>query len=45
MNPTGVERLRLRFIHLIAAAVFWLVAALIWMLKVVPKVAIADIEE
>ena len=31
-----------RTIHLMAAAVFWLVAALIWMVKVVPNVTIPD---
>jgi uncharacterized protein involved in response to NO len=34
-----------RTIHLVAAAITWLVAVLIWMWKVVPKVVIADQEE
>jgi uncharacterized protein involved in response to NO len=34
-----------RTVHLIAAAISWLIAALIWMGKVIPKVAIADLEE
>ena len=34
-----------RTIHLIAAAILWLIAALIWMGKVIPKVTIADLEE
>ena len=33
-----------RTIHLVAAAICWLVAALIWAIKVLPKVAIADPE-
>lgn len=33
-----------RTIHLVAAAVFWLIASLIWMMKVVPKVTIPDPE-
>ena len=36
---------RARTVHLIAAAIFWLIAVLIWMGKVIPKVAIADLEE
>jgi hypothetical protein len=34
-----------RTVHLIAAAISWLIAALIWMGKVIPKVAMADLEE
>lgn len=34
-----------RSTHLIAATIFWLIAALIWMVKVIPKVAIPDSEE
>lgn len=34
-----------RAVHLVAGAIFWLFAALIWMVKVVPKVAIPDPEE
>jgi uncharacterized protein involved in response to NO len=34
-----------RTVHLIAAAISWLIAVLIWMGKVIPKVAIADLEE
>ena len=34
-----------RTVHLIAAAITWLVAALIWMGKVIPKVVIAEVEE
>jgi uncharacterized protein involved in response to NO len=34
-----------RTVHLVAAAIFWLIAVLIWMGKVIPKVAIADLEE
>jgi uncharacterized protein involved in response to NO len=33
-----------RTIHLIAAAAFWLIAALIWMVKVIPNVAITELE-
>lgn len=36
---------RTRTIHLVAAAVFWLIALLFWMGKVIPKVAIPDHEE
>ncbi|HEX7516825.1 MAG TPA: NnrS family protein [Chthoniobacterales bacterium] len=36
---------RARTVHLIAAAMFWLIAVLIWMGKVIPKVAIPDLEE
>lgn len=36
---------RARTVHLIAAAIFWLIAVLIWMGKVIPKVTIADLEE
>ena len=35
---------RARIIHLLAAAVCWLVAALIWIIKVLPKVTIAEEE-
>jgi uncharacterized protein involved in response to NO len=34
-----------RTVHLIAAATFWLVALLIWMGKVIPRVAIPDVAE
>jgi uncharacterized protein involved in response to NO len=34
-----------RILHLLGAAICWLVAAFIWMVKVIPKVAIADLEE
>ena len=34
-----------RTVHLVAAAIFWLIGVLIWMGKVIPKVAIADREE
>lgn len=34
-----------RTIHLVAAAICWLVAALIWMVKVIPKVVVPDPEE
>ena len=34
-----------RILHLLAAAICWLVAALVWMLKVLPKVAIAEPEK
>jgi uncharacterized protein involved in response to NO len=33
-----------RTIHLVAAAICWLIAALIWMVKVIPKVVIPDPE-
>jgi uncharacterized protein involved in response to NO len=33
-----------RTVHLVAAAIAWLIAALIWMGKVIPKVAISDPE-
>jgi uncharacterized protein involved in response to NO len=36
---------RTRTIHLIAAAIVWVIAVLIWIGKVIPKVAIADVEE
>jgi uncharacterized protein involved in response to NO len=36
---------RTRTIHLVAAAVFWLIAILAWLGKVIPKVAIPDQEE
>jgi uncharacterized protein involved in response to NO len=31
-----------RTVHLVAAAIAWLIAALIWMVKVIPKVAVPD---
>ena len=34
-----------RTVHLVAAAIVWLIAVLIWMGKVIPKVVIADVEE
>jgi hypothetical protein len=34
-----------RILHLVAAAICWVVAALIWAAKVLPKVALADPEE
>lgn len=34
-----------RSVHLVAAAIFWLIAVLIWIGKVIPKVAIHDLEE
>jgi uncharacterized protein involved in response to NO len=34
-----------RTMHLVAAAICWLIATLIWMIKVVPKVTIAEPEE
>jgi uncharacterized protein involved in response to NO len=34
-----------RTIHLVAAAICWLIAALLWMVKVIPKVVIPDPEE
>ena len=34
-----------RTVHLIAAALSWMIALLIWMLKVLPKVTMADPEE
>jgi len=36
---------RARTAHLLAAALFWLVAVLIWTGKVIPKVMIPDREE
>ena len=33
-----------RTVHLVAAAIFWLIASLIWMVKVIPKVLIPDPE-
>jgi uncharacterized protein involved in response to NO len=33
-----------RTVHLVAAAIAWLIAALIWMVRVIPKVAIPDSE-
>ncbi len=35
---------RARIIHLLAAAICWLVAALIWIIKVIPKVTISEDE-
>jgi hypothetical protein len=35
---------RPRIIHLLAAALLWLAASVIWMIKVIPKVAIAEEE-
>jgi hypothetical protein len=34
-----------RTVHLVAAAIAWLIAALIWMVRVIPKVAIRDSNE
>ena len=34
-----------RTVHLVAAAIAWLIAALIWMVRVIPKVAIPDSNE
>jgi uncharacterized protein involved in response to NO len=34
-----------RNVHLVAAALFWIAAVVLWMVKVLPKVAIADREE
>ncbi len=34
-----------RIIHLVAAALFWIAALLIWMVKVLPKVTIAERDE
>ncbi len=34
-----------RIIHLVAAALFWIAALLIWMVKVLPKVTIAERED
>ncbi len=34
-----------RTVHLVSAALFWIVGVLIWMAKVLPKVAIAEPEE
>ena len=31
--------------HLVAAAICWLVGVLIWMVRVVPKVTVAEPEE
>jgi hypothetical protein len=31
--------------HLVAAAVCWIIAALIWVIRVIPKVTIAEPEE
>jgi uncharacterized protein involved in response to NO len=36
---------RARTLHLIAAAVCWIIAALIWIVRVIPKVTIAEPEE
>jgi uncharacterized protein involved in response to NO len=35
---------RARIIHLLAAAICWLVASLIWTIKVIPKVTITEEE-
>jgi len=35
---------RARIIHLLAAAICWLVAALIWIIKVIPKVTLTEEE-
>ena len=35
---------RVRTVHLVAAAICWLAASLIWMLKVIPKVTITEAE-
>ena len=35
---------RARIIHLLAAAISWLAAALIWMIKVIPKVTVSEEE-
>jgi uncharacterized protein involved in response to NO len=35
---------RARIIHLIAAAVCWLAASLIWIIKVIPKVTVSEEE-
>ncbi len=34
-----------RNVHLVAAALFWIAGVVIWMVKVLPKVAVADPEE
>jgi uncharacterized protein involved in response to NO len=34
-----------RAMHLVAAAVCWIIAALIWVIRVIPKVTIAEPEE
>jgi uncharacterized protein involved in response to NO len=34
-----------RIVHLVAAALFWIVAVVIWMVKVLPKVTVADREK
>lgn len=36
---------RARVVHLLAAAICWLAAALIWIVRVIPKVTIVDFEE
>jgi uncharacterized protein involved in response to NO len=36
---------RARVVHLLAAAIFWLIAVLIWMGRVIPKVGLHDLEE
>ena len=33
---------RARVIHLLGAALCWLIASLIWMIKVIPKVTISE---
>jgi uncharacterized protein involved in response to NO len=35
---------RARVIHLLAAAICWLAASLIWMIKVIPKVTVSEEE-
>jgi uncharacterized protein involved in response to NO len=35
---------RARVIHLLGAAICWLIASLIWMIKVIPKVTISEEE-
>ena len=34
-----------RTVHLVAAALFWIAGVVIWMVKVLPKVTVADPEE
>jgi hypothetical protein len=36
---------KLRILHLLGAATCWLVAVFIWMVQVLPKVALIDQEE
>ena len=35
---------RARIIHLLAAAICWLAASLVWMIRVIPKVTITEEE-